>query len=86
MSTSPAGPAAARACGVKLRTADQAPGDAGGVDAADAPEVRRRPAARRSRSIDAVTDASRTSGAVNALESSIWIVYDTALGTSLQSK
>ena len=32
-----------------------------------------------------MTLCSRTSGAVNALESSIWMVYDTALGASFQS-
>ena len=44
--------------------------------------VGRPPAAKN----EAVTDAWRTSGAVKALELSIWIVYDAAPATSLQSK
>lgn len=61
------------ACGVKLRTADHAPA----VPAVLTPRTRQKwVAVERSvvAYIDDVTVASRSSGAVNALESSIWIV------------
>ena len=68
------------ACGREAAHGRPRPGDARRVDAANAPEVGRRRPDPVVAYIDVVTLCSRTSGAVNALESSIWIVYDTALG------
>ena len=70
---------------MKLRVADHAPG----TPAKLTPRTRqnlvvvlRPPAAK----LDAVTDCSSTSGAVNALELATWMVYEAALVTSFQSK
>ena len=71
--------------GRTLRVAENAPG----VPAVLTPRTRQnrfvdgRPPARYA---DDVTVCVRTSGAVKLLESSIWIVYDAAPVTSLQSK
>jgi hypothetical protein len=73
------------AWGVKLRTADQGPA----VPAEFTPRTRQKcVAVERSvvGYIDDVTVASRSSGAANVLESSIWISYEAAPATSLQSK
>ena len=70
---------------MKLRTADHAPA----TPAEFTPRTRQkcgvvaRPLATYH---EAVTVRFRTSGALNALESSTCSVYDTALGTSFQSK
>src|SRR3954447_12816940 len=72
-------------CGVKLRTADHAPA----VPAVFTPRTRQKCVTVESPVVAYVepeTDCSRTSGALNALVSSIWIVYDAAPATSLQSK
>ena len=69
---------------MKLRTADHAPA----CPAELTPRTRQKwvtvdsPVTTRN---DDVTLWSRTSGALNALESSIWILYETASATSFQS-
>ena len=61
------------ACGAKLRVTDQAPG----TPAELTPRTRQKwvvVASPEVAAIDVVTFCSRSSGAVKALESSIWIV------------
>ena len=61
------------ACGVKLRTADQGPA----TPALFTPRTRQKcvtVASPLATYIESATETSRTSGAVNPLESSIWIV------------
>jgi len=71
-------------CGVKLRTADHTPA----VPAEFTPRTRhqyRRQASVPAVNCDTVTVWSTTRGAENVLESSIWIWYETAALTSVQS-
>ena len=72
------------ACGVKLRVAENGPA----TPATLMPRTRQKCVVVGRLVVeysDAVTVWSRTSGAVNELESSIWIWYDVALVVSLQS-
>src|SRR5215813_1710741 len=72
-------------CGVKLKTADQGPATPALFTARTRQKccVVARPLAR---ACAAVTVRSRSSGAVKADESSIWMVYDAALVTLVQLK
>ena len=71
-------------CGVKLRTADHAPA----VPAEFTPRARHQcwtPASVLAVNCDIVTVWSTTSGVENVLESSIWMRYEVAVLTSVQS-